>query len=312
MQTILGAGGAIGHLLAKELTSYTTDIRLVGRNPKAVNKNDQLLQADLTNSTAIDGAVAGSEVVYVTIGFPYNIKTWQQNWPTFMRDVVDACIRHKSKLVFFDNVYMYDKTAIPQMTEDSPVNPPSAKGRVRAEVARIVLDAIESGHLTAVIARSADFYGPGIKNASVLTETVLNSLAAGKKATWLVDADRLHSYTFTPDAAKATAMLGNSEQADNQVWHLPTAADPWTGKQWIERAARLLGTKNKFQVAKPWAVKMMGFLVPIMGEVYEMLYQNDRDYYFDSSKFEKAFDFTPTGYAEGLQQIIDADYSRAT
>ncbi len=37
MQTILGAGGSIGIELAKALPKYTTDIRLVGRNPKKVN-----------------------------------------------------------------------------------------------------------------------------------------------------------------------------------------------------------------------------------------------------------------------------------
>lgn len=36
-QTVLGAGGAIGIELAKVLTPYTTNIRLVGRNPKKVN-----------------------------------------------------------------------------------------------------------------------------------------------------------------------------------------------------------------------------------------------------------------------------------
>ncbi len=33
MQTILGANGTIGKLLAKELMSYTDKIRLVSRNP---------------------------------------------------------------------------------------------------------------------------------------------------------------------------------------------------------------------------------------------------------------------------------------
>jgi hypothetical protein len=33
-----------------------------------------------------------------------------------------------------------------------------------------------------------------------------------------------------------------------------------------------------------------------------MLYQYDRDYIFDSSKFEKEFNFTPTPYKEGIHQ----------
>jgi len=43
MQTILGAGGAIGTELAKALTKYTNKIRLVSRNPKKVNPGDELL-----------------------------------------------------------------------------------------------------------------------------------------------------------------------------------------------------------------------------------------------------------------------------
>lgn len=42
MQTILGAGGAIGIDLAKELLAYTDKIRLVSRNPVKVNAGDEL------------------------------------------------------------------------------------------------------------------------------------------------------------------------------------------------------------------------------------------------------------------------------
>ncbi|MEX2591409.1 MAG: hypothetical protein WD426_01460 [Anditalea sp.] len=45
----------------------------------------------------------------------------------------------------------------------------------------MILDEVKAGALTALIARSADFYGPGVKKTSVLTETVFNNLAKGKK-----------------------------------------------------------------------------------------------------------------------------------
>ena len=48
MQTILGSNGIIGSLLAKELASnWTTDLKLVSRNPQKVNKGDVLFSADL-------------------------------------------------------------------------------------------------------------------------------------------------------------------------------------------------------------------------------------------------------------------------
>ena len=66
MQTILGAGGIIGIELAKHLPQYTNLIRLVNRNPKQVNPNDELFKADLLNPNDVLKAVEGSEVVYLT------------------------------------------------------------------------------------------------------------------------------------------------------------------------------------------------------------------------------------------------------
>jgi len=59
-QTILGAGGAIGIGLAKALPKYTTDIQLVGRNPKKVNETDTLFKADLTKRDEVFKAIEGS------------------------------------------------------------------------------------------------------------------------------------------------------------------------------------------------------------------------------------------------------------
>ena len=59
MQTILGANGTIGSVLASELRSYTDKIRLVSRNPRKVNDSDELFPADLSVHGAVDIAVAG-------------------------------------------------------------------------------------------------------------------------------------------------------------------------------------------------------------------------------------------------------------
>jgi len=58
MQTILGASGQIGHELAIYLKrDFTSDIRLVSRNPKQVNGSDQLHRADLLDARDTLGAV---------------------------------------------------------------------------------------------------------------------------------------------------------------------------------------------------------------------------------------------------------------
>src|SRR4051794_34317570 len=106
MQTIIGSGGTIGLPLAKALASYSDRVRLVSRRPKKVNETDELFPLDATDFSRIGGAVAGSEVVYVTIGFDYNLKVWQRTWPPFLQAVIEACVAQGARLVFFDNVYL--------------------------------------------------------------------------------------------------------------------------------------------------------------------------------------------------------------
>jgi len=310
MQTILGSGGAIGVELAKALPKYTDQIRLVSRNPKKVSSNDQLMAIDLLNPDALKKAIKGSSIVYVTVGFDYNIKVWRKNWPTLVRKVIAACQEYECKLVFFDNIYMYDANHLDGMTEETPVNPPSKKGEVRAQIAKMIMDEVKAGKLTALIARSADFYGPGIKNTSMLTETVFKPLSEGKKANWMGSAKYKHSFTYTPDAGKATAILGNSDSAYNQVWHLPTAPNPFTGKEWVEHIAKEMGVKPNYREASKTIIKVMGLFMPIMKEMVEMMYQYDRDYVFNSDKFEKQFNYKPMPYQEGIKKVVQSDYQK--
>ncbi len=312
MQTILGAGGAIGTLLARELTSYTDHIRLVGRNPVAVNATDECVSADLLDAAATSAAIQGSEVVYLVAGLPYKLKTWQEGWPRIMSNVLDACREHGSKLVFFDNIYMYGLSAFPVLTEESPIDPPSQKGQVRAAIARQLLDAVARGEVDALIARSADFYGPPINGNSVLTEIVFKNLSQGKKAMWMGDPHCQHSFTYTPDAARATALLGNTDDAYGEVWHLPTAPQPPTGQQWIEMIAAELHVSSRYRRIPVWLVRILGWFLPFMGEMVEMYYQYDRDYVFDSQKFSRRFDIQATPYLTGIREIVANSYATTT
>ncbi len=305
MHTILGAGGAIGVELAKALTAYTTDIRLVGRNPKKVNATDTLFPADLTTAEGVSKAVAGSEVCYLVVGFDYKTKLWQERWPALIKDVVAACIAHNSKLVFFDNVYAIGGDNVKHITETSPISPSSKKGEVRAWVDRHILENVEAGKLNAIIARAPDFFGP-IKDKSMLMNLVYDNIAKGKAAQWFCNADIVHTTGYTPDLAKGTAMLGNTPDAFNQIWNLPVDPTPITARQWVKLFANEMGGKDKVSVLPSWGIKLLGIFIPIVGEMYEMRYQYDRAYVFDSSKFNKRFNYTPTSNAEAVKQVVAA------
>jgi len=303
MQTIIGSGGGIGIPLARELRKYTDQIRLVSRNPKQVNEGDVLFPADLNDLSQVDKVIAGSEVVYVVIGFEYKLGVWQKTWPAFMETVIQSCKNHGAKLVFFDNVYMYAKSAIPHMTEDSPLDPPSKKGQVRLQLHEMIMEEVDKGQLTALIARAADFYGPDNKN-SALSIMVVDNFLKGKKAQAFGDLDKIHTYTYTPDAGKATALLGNTPDAYNQVWHLPTTKEKLSNRQWIQMVAELLEVEAKIQSIPTWMLRLLGVFMPAMREFPEMMYQFNQDYIFDSSKFEQKFGMVATSPRDGIKTLL--------
>jgi nucleoside-diphosphate-sugar epimerase len=299
MQTILGAGGVIANGLAKILPQYTDKIRLVSRHPRAVNPTDELVSADVTDYDQTEKAVANSEVVYLTVGLPYKLSIWQESWPKIMSNVINACQKHGSKLVFFDNVYLYGKV-YGWMTESTPVNPCSKKGEVRAGIAEQLTDEFKKGNLTALIARAADFYGPNTQ-ASFVWGMVFDRLRKSKKAQWLINAEVKHSFSYTPDAGKATALLGNTPEAFNRVWHLPSDKNAWTGKEFIQETAETYNVKPGYTVLRKWMIWTAGLFNSLAKESVEMLYQYETDYLFDSSDFEKRF-FKATDYQTGIKE----------
>lgn len=300
MNTILGAGGAIGAGLVTELARTGHRVRLVARNPKPVEGAGETVSADLSNLEETIRAVSGSAIVYLVAGLKYDTGVWRELWPRVMANAMEASKRAKAKLVFFDNVYMYGKVEGP-MTEATPFNPCSAKGEIRARIATMLLDEIKAGGLEAMIARSADFYGPNART-SVLNLLVFDKLAKGSTAMWLVNDSVPHSFTFTPDAAKSLVTLADSPPAWNQTWHVPTAPNPPTGKQYVEMIAREFGVAPKHRVLGRALLKIAGWFDSDIRESYEMLYQSDSPYVFDSTKFAKAFRVEPTSYAEGIRR----------
>jgi len=299
LYTLLGGNGTIGRELAPVLQHHQIPFRLVSRNPASIY-GGETFAADLLNREKVFEAVKGSSVVFLLAGKRYRYKVWKKDWPLVMRHTIDACKAAGAKLVFFDNVYMYGKVD-GLMTEETPLHPSSRKGQVRAEIARMLMDEINSGGLKAMIARSADFYGPGTKVNSVTGQLVFERMKKKNKAQCLCDGGLPHSYTYTPDAARALFHLAGRDSAYGQVWHLPTATPAPTAKEFVEKVSRYMQAPPGVQVLPTWMIRLIGLFVSEMGEFGEMLYQYQYPYHFDSSKFEKAFDFRPTSYEEGIK-----------
>ena len=159
IHTILGANGIIADSLARELTERRLPVRLVSRHPGLI-PGTTTHSADMTDPVRTLEAIRDSAVVYCCIGLAYNYSIWRQQWPRMIDNIIAACRQTGAKLLFFDNVYMYGQTPGP-MTEETPYNPSSRKGDLRARIATQLMSEVRKGNMTAAIARAADFYGPG-------------------------------------------------------------------------------------------------------------------------------------------------------
>jgi len=299
LHTMLGANGTIATELIPILQLNGQQIRLVSRKVKSVT-GASFIQADILNRDAAFEAVKGSDFVYLLVGLEYSLKIWKASWPVIMRNTIDACKAAGARLIFFDNVYMYGRVE-GRMTESTPFHPCSKKGKLRAELDEMLLSEMKTGKLNAIIAKAADFYGPRAFKTSGPGIMVFDRMKNGKTAQCFVDKNQPHSFTYTPDAAKALYILATHEKAYGQTWHLPTATPALTGIGFVTLAAKYMKAGNNVQVLPKWLIKAIGLFIPLMKEMGEMLYQNEFPYEFDSSKFEKAFQFKPTSYEEGIQ-----------
>jgi nucleoside-diphosphate-sugar epimerase len=307
-QAVLGATGNIGSLLVNELLDRDISVKALSRTiPEADERAEgvEYSAVDAEDAAGLIEATKDIDVLYATLAIPYGTETWQRSWPIVMQNVIGAAKANAFKIVFLDNVYMYGKVDGP-MTEDTPINPIAKKGEVRAEVANMLLQAMESGEVTATIGRSADFYGPDTRMSNRFFEGTYNEGVA----TWMGSTDVLRTLSYTLDNAKALAILGNDKLADQKVWHMP-AAPAMKGVGFAALAGKILGKDLETVLVPgndPEARKAFEASMP---EIAEMMYQYENDYVFDSTRFQETFGMQPTPYEVGFRHVYDTLADRA-
>ena len=99
-------------------------------------------------------------------------------------------------------------------------------------------------------------------------------------------------------------MLAEDEASINNVWHLPTSNPGLTGRAFVEIAAKALGVPPRMSVLTKWMLRLAGLGDKTIRELYEMLYQNEFEYEFDSTKFNKHFNYVPTPYPDGIAKMV--------
>jgi nucleoside-diphosphate-sugar epimerase len=301
LHVVLGATGGAGGALVRELAGRGDRVRAVSRKPAAdLPKGVEQLAADAADPAQTRTACQGATVVYHCVQPPY--QRWVAEFPPLTATIAEAAAGAGARLVYADNLYAYGPVDRP-ITEDLPALATTRKGRVRALMAEQLLAAHRSGTLQVAIGRSSDYYGPGGAN-SVVGDILFGAAAEGKHARWLGRLDVPHTLNYLQDVARALATLGARPEAAGEVWHLP-AAEPLTGRAFVDLIAAALGRPVKVTATSRLALRIAGVVDPRARESAEMLYQWERLFVLDASKFQRAFGpFEPTPHHQAVATTV--------
>ena len=302
--------GPLGLAVMRELRRRDKHVRMINRSSRVRFEKD--LQTEVGGIDAADPArtrevCEGAAVVYHCIGLPY--PRWM-DFPSIAAGIVEGAASAGARLVYADNLYGYG--AVDRlMTEDLPLNATTKKGRLRAGIAQSLMNVHNAGKVRVAIGRGSDFFGPFVTDAAMMGNRVFGRALAGKSAQVIGDPDRLHTYTFIDDFGKALVTLGEREDALGKAWHVPSAP-AITTHSFVEKVYSELGKPLKLSVTPRFAIALLGRFDEIVRELREMVYQFERDFVMDSSRFESTFGAQPTPLDESIRQTLDWYRSRSS
>lgn len=299
LHVIFGTG-PVGLATATALLKRDRHVRLVNRSGKApAPEGAEVVAADALDADQARDAVQGASVVYGCAQPAYT--RWPEDFPPLQRAVLDAAADAGAKLVLADNLYMYGDVDGP-VHEDLPHAATTRKGKTRAAMAEEALAAHNQGRVRVAVGRASDFYGPFVTD-SALGERVFGPLVAGKAAQLVGDIDQPHSYTFINDFGEALAVLGEHDEADGQAWHVPNAPTRST-REVVTRAFELANKTPRMSAMGRVMMRLGGVFIPAARETVEMMYEFEKPFVVDDSKFKRAFGDLSTPVDAALEQTL--------
>ncbi len=300
LHVVLGASGGTGSALVRELISRGNRVRAVSRSGKAPDGAEGL-RADVSTPEGAKASSAGAAVVYHAAQPEYT--KWPREFPSMTDAIIKGATATGAKLVFTDNLYMYGPNSPQPMTEETSQEATGKKGKTRILMAEMLLEAHREGRLRVVLGRSSDYYGPR-GTGTITGDTVFGAAVEGKTVRWPASLDVPHQFNYLPDMARALIVLGEREEADGKVWHLP-AAEPITGRRFLDLVSAEIGHPVKTSVTSKTMLRAIGLFSPFLRELVETAYQFEQPFVADTTKFQKAFGpFEPTPYEKAIADTL--------
>ena len=299
-RSVVFGAGQVGSPLARILVERGHEVRVVKRSPGGIPGGAQPVLGDAADLTVCIAAAEGATTVYHCMNPPYSTKAWAALIPRYMANLIEASARAGARLVALDNVYMLGKPNGKPLTDDTPMNPSSGKGEIRASAAQALFDAHRRGDVQATEGRASDFYGPGGR-LTLLGDYFWPRVFKGRSGQVLMNPDVPHTYHYIPDVAAGLATLGGApDDAFGKPWMLPCRpAEAF--RDLVRRLEQSLGTPIRLAVVPGWMQRAMSVFMPVLHETREMQYQWEEPFVIDDSQFRERFGVVP----------VDADRAAA-
>lgn len=299
--------GPLGLAVAKELLQRGQAFKMVNRSgmrPAEVPASIEIIASDVYEAAKVRAVTQGAAVVYLCAQPEYT--EWPEKWPALMRAFIEGMSGSAARIVMGDNLYMYGDTDGQPVHEDLPTAAHTRKGRVRAEVAEMLLAAHRAGKVRATIGRASDFYGPGVRD-SLAGDRAIEPALQGKAAQLVGNLDLPHTLTYIEDFGRALVILGAHEAALGRAWIVPSP-ETLTQRQWMTLVFKELGHEPKMAGINKFMLTLAGLFIPAARESIEMMYEFDKLFIADHRQFMHVFgdEFgQPTPHTEAIKRTVE-------
>jgi len=294
--------GPIGMAVMDELVASGKTIRMVNRSGKAVVPSGvEVVAGDASDPDFSRKAAEGASVVYNALNPPYD--KWPTLFPALQAGVVEGAAAAGARLVAMENLYLYGDTDGKPMTEAMAHNAHTKKGTVRAQMTHDLMDAHKKGRVQVTMGRASDYFGPRATSQSILGDRVIPAALRGKTAQVIGNPDVPHTFSYVPDIGKALVVLGERDEALGEAWHIPNPPTK-TIRELVQMVYAETGHEPKIQVAPKFILWVMGLANPPVAELQEMMYEFEKPFIVDHSKYERAFGNHATPLGEAIRATV--------
>lgn len=301
---VVGAG-QIGTPLVRRLVAMGHPVTWLSRTrPAEVPAGAVHLAVDARDADAVARATSGARAVIVAVNpATYDATVWARELPPLHAGLIAGVGRSGARLVVLDALYLYETGAGP-LRPDTPQRPSTEKGKVRKQLADMLVQAQSAGALRATTLRAPDFWGPGLRGA-LITDDALAGLRRGKRPLVLGNPDAPHAFAYRDDVVDALITLALADDdVEGQVFHAPVIHV--SARALVTALCAALQVDVQPRVAPRWVLRLAGLFDASARGLVEMLPQWEQPYLVDDSAFCERFRVHATTLEAGVAQMIAA------